>query len=213
MSLTYDDTLPLPEEVEKEFHDKADNDVDALAWLAEHGIDAAPQHAALIQYGMVWNPETGRYRFIIYEPDHVGPKHPPELAVPIMEDGVFIDLLFISDEMSFARATCRAHWLGRENLVLPVVRLHAHPMDWLEAGCSGVCHIEPISRKALKDLRRVPTIECNDIHTALEAWDWGFGGDPDELARFIIDDTAIGIRSYFEHEVKWRTAHLARNWA
>src|ERR1700722_13502576 len=105
MSLTYDDTLPLPEEVEKEFHDKADNDVDALAWLAKHGIDAAPQHAALIQYGMVWTPETGRYRFMIYPPSHIGPKHPPELAVPIMEDGVFIDLLFISDEMSFARAT------------------------------------------------------------------------------------------------------------
>jgi hypothetical protein len=47
-------------------------------------------------------------------------------------------------------------------------------MDWLEAGCTGVCHIEPISRKALKDLRNVETIECNDIHTALEAWSWGY---------------------------------------
>jgi hypothetical protein len=112
MPLTFDDTLPLPEEVEKESHIKAGDDAEAIAWLVKRNVDALPQRAALIQYGMIWNPETGRYRFTIYEPDHVGPKHPPELAVPIMEDGIFVDLLFISDEMSFARATCRAHWLG-----------------------------------------------------------------------------------------------------
>jgi hypothetical protein len=93
--------------------------------------------------------------------------------------------------MSCARATCRASWLGNFE---PVVRLHAHPMDWLEAGCIGVCHIEPISRKALKELCRAEKIECNEIHTALEAWDWGFGSDPQELARFSIDDTPFSIR-------------------
>jgi hypothetical protein len=31
-------------------------------------------------------------------------------------------------------------------------------MDWIEAGCTGVCHIEPISRKALKELRSVPNV-------------------------------------------------------
>jgi hypothetical protein len=210
MSLTYDDTLPLPEEVENEFHIKAGDDGEAIAWLVERNVDALPHRAALIQYGIVWNPEAARYRFTIYEPDHVGPKHPHELAFPIIEDGVFIDLLFISDEMSFARATCRAHWLGREGLTLPVVRLHAHPMDWLEAGCTGVCHVESISRKALADLRGVATIECNDIHTALEAWDWGFGGDPEALARFEIDDTPGNIRSYFEDQITWRLAPLAR---
>jgi hypothetical protein len=208
MSLTYDDTLPLPEEVEKEFQDKVSDYDSALPWLAEHGVDAAPQHAALIQYGMTWNADTGRYRFTIYEPDHIGPKHPPELAIPIVENGVFIDLLLISDEMSIARATCRAHWLGRENLTLPVVRLHAHPMDWLEAGCTGVCHIEPISRKAFRDLRNATTIECNDIFTALEAWDWGFDADracvdaPEQMARFIIDDTPFNIRNYFQNEAR-----------
>jgi hypothetical protein len=211
MSLTYDDTLPLSEEVEQEFYNKAGRDKEALAWLVERNVDALPQRVALIQYAMIWNPETGRYRFTIYAPDHVGPKHSPELAIPIVEDGVFIDLLFISDEMSFARATCRAHWLGRENLTLPVVRLHAHPMDWLEAGCIGVCHIEPISRRALKDLRNVATIECNDIYTALEAWDWGFSGDEDELHRFVIDDSPGNIRSYFEEQIKWQTRHLARD--
>jgi hypothetical protein len=200
----FDDTLPLPTEVEAEFRDKAGDNLTALAWLSDHDVESAPQDAALIQYGMVWNSDTGRYRFLIYAPDHVGPKHPPELAIPIIEDGTFVDLLFISDEMSFARATCRARWLGREYLALPVVRLHAHPMDWLEAGYTGVCHIEPISRKSFKDLRTVETIECNDIHTALEAWDWGFDGEDDELNRFEIDDTPYAIRRYFEEEVRWQ---------
>ena len=84
-------------------------------------------------------------------------------------------------------------------------------MDWSEAGCTGVCHIEPISRKALKDLHRAETIECANIHTALDAWDWAFGGEDDELARFSIDDSPFSIRSYFEDEVKWRNAHLARD--
>jgi hypothetical protein len=212
----YDDTLPLPDEVEREFLDKAGDDLTALAWLEERDIDSAPilksvGKIALIQYWSVWNPDTGRYRFLIYEPDHVGPKYPPELAIPIIEDGRFIDLLFISDEMSFARATCRAPWLGRKNLTLPIVRLHAHPMDWLESGCTGVCHIEPISRKALAELTDATTIECNDVYTALEAWDWAFGGDPQELERFDIDDTPYSIRCYFEDEVKWRKAHLARD--
>jgi hypothetical protein len=211
----FDDTLPLPDEVAQEFSDKAGDGLTALDWLADHGIDptAISESVALIQYNMVWNPETGRYRFLIYAPDHVGPKYPAELAIPIIEDGHLFDLLFISDEMSFDRATCRAPWLGRENLALPVVRLHAHPMDWLEAGCTGACHIEPISRKALKELRVAETIECNDIHTALEAWSWAFGGEDDELARFSIDDTLFAIRSYFENEVRWRTAYLARDWA
>jgi hypothetical protein len=210
----FDDTLPLPTEVEREFRDKAGDNLTALAWLTDHGIDSAPTHVALIQCGMVWTPETSRYRFVIYAPDHIGPKHRPELAIPIIEDGTFVDLLFISDEMTFDRATCRASWLGRENLLAPatgaVVRLHAHPMDFLESGCTGVCHIEPISRKALKDLRSVAAIECNDINTALEAWDWAFGGDEDELARFSIDDSPFAIRCYFEDEVIWRTHHLAR---
>jgi hypothetical protein len=208
---TFDDTMPLPDEVEREFFENAGDSLTAIAWLADHGIDSAPQHAALIQYGMIWNPRTGRCRFSIYAPDHIGPKHPAELAIPIIEDGVFVDLLFITDEQSFARATCRASWLGRENLALPVVRLHAHPMDWLESGCTGVCHIAETSRKALKELRSATKIECNDVHTALEAWDWGFGGEDDALARFVIDDSPESIRQYFEDEVRWKTARVAGN--
>jgi hypothetical protein len=195
------DTLPTPAEVEREFLEHAGDDV--KAWFAKHDIAAAPI-GKLIQYGMGWNPETGRYQFLIYGPDHVGPKHPPELAVPIIEDDVFIDLLFISnDGTSFVRATGRARWLGT---ITPTTRLHSHPMDWLQAGCDGACHVEPISREALKDLAAATTIECNDIHTALEAWDWGFGGEDDELARFSIDDAPGSIRSYFEAQAKWQVA-------
>jgi hypothetical protein len=207
----FDDTLPLPDEVAQEFFGKAGDGLTAQEWLTDHGIDPATiEMAALIQYGVIWNPETDRYQFVIYEPDHIGPKHPPELAIPIIEDGKFVDLLVISDEMSFDRVTCRAPWLGRENLALPVARLHAHPMDWLESGCTGVCHIEPMSRKALKELSQATTIECNCIYTALEAWSWAFGGEDHELARFSIDDSPLAIRRYFEDEVRWRTAYLTR---
>jgi hypothetical protein len=204
----YDETLPLPADVEREFRENAGDGLTALAWLADHGIDAAPEHAAVIQYAMAWDYDSERYWFIIYGPDHVGPKHEPELAVPIFENGKFIDLLFINESMSFVRATCRAKWLG--TVAGPVLRLHAHPLDWIAAGGAGACHIEPISRKALKDLRNVATIECNDIHTALEAWDWGFGGEDDELARFVIDDTPGNISAYYEDEFKWRTASKER---
>jgi hypothetical protein len=216
MSFTFDDTLPLPTEVEREFFDHAGDDLTAIAWLAERDIDPAPvlDHVgkiALVQCGTDWNPETGRHRLFIHGPDHVGPKYPPELAVPIIENGVFVDLLFIGEENSFVRATCRAPWLGRENLTQPVIRLHAHPLDWLQSGCTGVCHVEPCSRKALAELTDATTIECNDIHTALEAWDWGFGGDEDELSRFVIDDTPAEIRSYFENAVRWRVSYRLRH--
>jgi hypothetical protein len=201
MESNFDDTLPLPEEVEKEFNAHAGHDVNA--WLSEHGIDAEPI-GKLIQYGMAWNPDTGRYQFLIYQPDHVGPKYPPELAIPIFEDGKFVDLLVIGESMSFARVTCCASWLGT---IEPTTRLHAHPLDWIAAGCTGCCHVALISRVALKELRAATTIECNCIHTALEAWDWGFGGEDEELARFEIDDTAASIRQYFEDEV---TRHAMR---
>jgi hypothetical protein len=208
----FDDTLPLPDEVAQEFSDKAGDGLTAQEWLTDHGIDAATiEQVALIQYGVVWNPNTGRYQFVMYGPDHIGPKHPPELAIPIIEDGKLLDLLVISDEMSFDRVTCRAPWLGRANLTLPVVRLHPHPMDFLEAGCTGVCHIEPMSRKALKDLSRAATIECNDIHTVLEAWSWGFSDDDDELARFVIDDSPESVSRYIEGEVQWRVLSRLRH--
>ncbi|MDH2350870.1 hypothetical protein QCM80_09340 [Bradyrhizobium sp. SSUT112] len=210
MESTFDDTLPPADEVEREFFDKAEDKDSAIAWLADHGVEAPPpQHVALIQYGVVWTPETGRYKFVVYGAGHLGPKRPHELAVPIFEDGAFIDLLVISDDQSWSMVTCRTPWLGRENLAQPVVRLHPHPMDWLQAGCDGVCYVEPIGRKALKELAKAQTIECNDIATALEAWDWAFESDESELARFEIDDTPRSINAYYEGEVRRHAARAA----
>jgi hypothetical protein len=45
----FDDTLPLPTEVETEFRDKAGDNLIALAWLSGHGVDSAPNDVALIQ--------------------------------------------------------------------------------------------------------------------------------------------------------------------
>ncbi|MGY3079699.1 hypothetical protein ACVWZZ_006107 [Bradyrhizobium sp. LM6.10] len=210
MESTFDDTLPTAEEVEREFQERGSDKASALTWFTEHGVDTSPPpQAAVIQYGVVWTPGLGRYRFVIYDSSHIGPKHPRELAVPVMEDGRFIDLLVISDQMHFASVTCRASWLGRENLTLPVVRLYAHPMDWIESGCTGVCHIAPVSRKALKELAKAKTIECNDIETALEAWDWAFESNEAELARFEIDDTPHTIQAYYESLVRWHGVRVA----
>jgi hypothetical protein len=71
-----------------------------LEWLADHGIDAEPI-GEVFSYDIVWNAETGRYQFIIYGPEHVGPK---VLGVPIYEDGEFVDLLLIGEDMSFETA-------------------------------------------------------------------------------------------------------------
>jgi hypothetical protein len=207
----YDDTLPLPAEVEREFRDNTGIGLSAAAWLGDHGIDPMPVGgAALIEYTFAWNPTAGRYDFRIYDAEHVGPKREPVLAVPILEDGKFIDLLLIGDDMSFETACCRASWLGGENITAQSVQLHAHPLDWLEDGCAGACHVALISRKALKELAGVETIRCSDIGTALEAWSWAFDADEDELARFQIDDSPAGVRSYIEDEVKWRALSRLR---
>jgi len=190
---SYDDTLPLPADVERAFLRHAGDGVSAetVTWLQDNDIDPESiNSAALIQYGLIWNPEAGRYDFLIYGPDHIGPKHGPALAVPISEGGEFIDLLLVgagsssetvliegesidlvSYDQSYCMVTCRTPWLGRENIAAQSVRLHAHPMDWLEAGCTGACHIALISRKALKELRAAKSIVCNDIEAALQAWD------------------------------------------
>jgi hypothetical protein len=51
------------------------------------------------------------------------PKHPEALAVPIIEDGEFLDLLLIGDDFSFETVTCRVPWLGQDNLRQSTVRL------------------------------------------------------------------------------------------
>jgi hypothetical protein len=114
-------------------------------------------------------------------------------------------LLVDMDVLAFTLVCGRAKWLGREELGREkAVRLHRTPVDWLESGCRGVVHVEPISRRALRDLRLADEIRCSNIHTALEAWSWGFGDDDDELGRFVIDDSPENIRSYFAQIAKFQ---------
>jgi hypothetical protein len=127
MESLFDDTLPLPADVERAFLEHAGDGLSATEWLEERGIDPAPiENAALIQSSLVWNSHAGRYDFLIYGPDHIGPKRRPALAVPIVENGQFIDLLLIgdfvsfddddSDDRYFETVCCRTPWLGRQNI-------------------------------------------------------------------------------------------------
>jgi hypothetical protein len=205
MSLNCDDTLPLPVEVEQEFLDQASDAAGASEWLTKLGVDARPIIAsvgciALVQSSMILGPDRSRYQFRIYGHQHIGPKYPPSVAIPIIEYDTFVDLLLI-DCTSFAyRTVCgRAEWLGRDELSThDIVRLHSHPMDWLVAGCRGVCHIETISREALKDLRSVRGVICSDIHTALEAWGWSSSDDDFASGRWMIDAEPENIIAYFD---------------
>lgn len=206
-----DDTMPLPADVEREFFEKAADQTSALEWLTLMEIDSVPVLAnagrvAMIQWTLIWDVDAERYGFYIYSPEHIGPKADGQLAIPIIQNGKFIDLLLIDAyDLSFTRACCTASWLGADEIGREdTIRLHRDPIDWLEAGCRGTCHIEPISRQGLKDLRQAEQIICSDTHTALEAWDWAFGADDDELARFQIDDSAENIRNYFSQQAKWR---------
>jgi hypothetical protein len=78
-SIDYDDTLPLPADVEREFMQKGTDQVTAIAWLSELEIDPQPilkiaGRIAAFQWTMPWDQNAGRYGFQIYEPDHVGLK-------------------------------------------------------------------------------------------------------------------------------------------
>ena len=215
------DTMPRPADVEAEFFAKTtdDNRVSALDWLAAHDINPAPikdcaGSIASIQWTVTWDLEVDRYRFHIYEAAHVGPKHDWHIAVPLILKGVFTDLLLLNASFNdFTTACGKAKWLGQIGCE-KAIRLHRDPIDWLEAGCQGVCHLEPISRQALKDLRAADKILCNDIHTALEAWEWGFGADDDDLTRFVIDAAPENIRYYFERQARhqaWSAIHARAN--
>jgi hypothetical protein len=218
MLLTPDNTLPLPTEVEGDFLAHATDMRSACAWLIALDVDPQPiinsvGRIALIETAFVWSPYADRYEFKVYDPEHIGPKYPPSLAVPIIEVGTFVDLLLIySNSFEFTTACGRASWLGRDDIGRGnTLRLHKHPMDWLAAGCRGACHIAPISRSAFNDLNQVRYIQCNDIRTALEAFDWSCSNDDDEVAgRWIIDDEPDNILAYFNKLADIRVRHALR---
>jgi hypothetical protein len=116
----------------------------------------------------------------------------------VLDAGLFVDLLVIDpDDLTFSLVCGRARWVGRDALAQRVVRLHRDPIDWLAAGCAGSCHVALISRKGLRELRSAEQILCDDVHTALEAWDWGFGANDKALSRFEVDAESWNIRDYF----------------
>lgn len=206
VNILEDDTMPKPADVETVFN-KTEIDIDAAAnWFADFDIDMnavtrSCGKIGLINYAITWDRAAGRYRFGTFPAG--GYRQRTALAVPVLEGGRFVDLLLIGAQSYTITTACgRAHWLGRDNLTAPVVWLHASPFDWLEAGCEGAAHIHPVSRQALKELRAARVIACNDVETALEAWDWAFGADDAELGRFEIDANPEAIRDYFEQQAR-----------
>src|SRR5205814_322419 len=118
-------------------------------WLAELEIDIKPIIEAVGRIAIVnvdFNAFAGRYTFRIYDSDHIGPKYPCEFALPIKQAGAFADLLLIDcGNLTFRRVCTRTNWLGGDEFgCKKIIRLHRDPVDWLEAGCEGVCYLEPI---------------------------------------------------------------------
>ena len=187
-----------------------------IEFLRDEGIDPAPVLAAVGAVKLLnTSNSTALYR---PELDHSGTgvvhefanNGPPAIAFPIIEDGRFVDLLLIgTNDFSFDTLLGETCWLGRDALTSATVRLHKHPLDWLDAGCTGVCHIAPFSRAEFAEFRGVERIECSDIHLAMEVLGWAFDGDEDELKRFFIDDEPQNIREFFLQEEQFK-AEVAR---
>jgi hypothetical protein len=213
-----DDTLPVPSDVEREFLAKGTDQAGALAWLADLEIDPVPVvdfhdgHIALVDATINPDHSAGRNRFRIHCPDFIGPRYGQYFACAIRKRGAFIDLLMIDcDDYNVTTACLAATWLGNDEFhSSKTVRLHRDAIDWLEGGCGGVCHIARITKRALEDLRAFPSIECSHLPTALDAWEWGFGGRKEELARFVIDAPPTAIRRYFEELARARAEMILK---
>jgi hypothetical protein len=201
---------PSVERVRQQF-DAADGLAEADEWLRDEGFDAAAilkatGGAKLVNYTCDYGFNVGAEgEGIVFTIVH---GEPNALAIPIVEQGEFVDLLLLDlDTYEFDRATKMAFWLGRDQ-ICGTVRLHTSPGEWLQAACAGVCHIEPVSRRALVDLQRCEKIICDDVRTALDAWEWGFSGRDEYLSRFEIDAPQEDVDAYFEAQGKLR-ARLA----
>jgi hypothetical protein len=182
----------------------------AVQWLQDRDIDPQPiiervGAIAVIGIAFDWTPDSER--FDIYPIDYIGPTR-EAVAVPVIENGEIIDLLLVFDDFSGV-TVFGSVWLGSDYLRESSVRLHAEPVKWLDAGCTGCCHVGLTSRKGLQELQPMQAIHCRNIETALEAWTWGFGEDDAKLAHFVIDASPMAIRRYYEKEARWRTRHVA----
>ncbi len=70
-------------------------------------------------------------------------------------------------------------------------------VDKILRGTPGLMGFAPLQAK---------TIECNDIETALEAWNWLRRS---RVVRFEIDDTPHAIQACYERVVRWHAARVA----
>ncbi|AHF86705.1 hypothetical protein RLEG3_18395 [Rhizobium leguminosarum bv. trifolii WSM1689] len=182
---------------------------EAREWLVESEIDPdkLPFQPKLVHVSVSRDydlPEIekpcGRY---VYAYDGTGERDC--LVFPIVDSGQTVDygLLFIED-FEFATVRQKAIWLGGDNIDGDEIRLHGCVSDWLDAGGEGCVFIDPQRRSPLKRLQSVGKILCSDVGTALEAWEWAFGADDNELGRFEIDDTPENIEAYFRAQAERR---------
>lgn len=128
-----------------------------------------------------------------------------QVVILLREACVPVDVLFVDLESGDYRTATESsdgdkptRWAGRDNLADTVVRLHANLFEWLAAGCSGVCNLARVSRSHMADLKQAKSIVCSDIHTALQAWDWG-AANKAELARFTVD----GPTAWYFNDLAW----------
>lgn len=134
------------------------------------------------------------------------------LGIPAYCDGEFVDILLmdLEDPTSWRCMHLRADWLGADAIGLPEVRLQYSPFAWLEAGGTGVCNIHSHDRGHFRALALSDRILCDDIDTAMECWEWAFGGDDDKLERIVCDDDQDNIDVYFKRQAFWRASAKVR---
>lgn len=207
--LTPEDYLLTADEVWARYQELGGED-EAREWLRDNDIDPDPVFGALGSVKVV-RVMTSHDRDLgvttasglVHELDDKGFE---ALAFPVHQDGAFADLVLL-DLDSPGRAARILHaieWLGEEN-IKGTVRLHAGPLDWLAAGCTGCCSIHPYQRGHMRALRRADAILCDDIALAMEAWEWGFGAHDDDLGKFLIDDDPENIADYFRRAAGYRS--------
>lgn len=196
----------MPDIVEvMEAFNAAGGDAEAREWLNDNDIGPLPIPAKLLHATCSNDFELPGFESangtLVFS---ITPGEPNVLAFPIMKDGDAIDLMLIGlEEMDYYAVCQEADWLGYDNLDADTIRLHFSPLEWLEAGCTGVVQIHPYQRRHMTELKRAKRIECNSIELALEAWEWGFSAHDEDLERFDIDDHPDNIQAYFDRQAMW----------
>ena len=106
----------------------------------------------------------------LYSPSEDGAPH---LILPVFEDCELVDLVaFTSDKPLAWLLRLGVGWsLGlldgfERHSWQDEVKLWASPLDWLRAGCDGLCILDWTAPEVL-DLARLPNIRCQDKRLAM----------------------------------------------